>query len=137
MKAQLQDLRLWTLLEQQKHIKKGLHILCKNSGKMSVINLNSENFENEVLKYEGTVIVDFFATWCNPCKMQSPIIDEIAEEKNGIIKVCKLNVDEAIDLAEKYDVMSIPTIIIFNKGNVQKEFIGLTSKEEIENSLNF
>lgn len=111
--------------------------MCKNSGKMSVINLNSENFENEVLKYEGTVIVDFFATWCNPCKMQSPIIDEIAEEKNGIIKVCKLNVDEAIDLAEKYDVMSIPTIIIFNKGNVQKEFIGLTSKEEIENSLNF
>lgn len=99
---------------------------------MSVINLNSSNFEEEVLNYEGTVIVDFFATWCNPCKMQSPIIDEIAKEKEGIIKVCKLNVDDAPEIAEKYDVMSIPTIIIYNKGNIEKQFIGLTSKEEIE-----
>lgn len=99
---------------------------------MSVINLNSSNFEEEVLNYEGTVIVDFFATWCNPCKMQSPIIDEIAKEKEGIIKVCKLNVDDAPEIAEKYDVMSIPTIIIYNKGNIKKQFIGLTSKEEIE-----
>lgn len=103
--------------------------------KMSVISLDSSNFEKEVLNYEGTVIVDFFATWCNPCRMQSPIIDEIAKEKDGIIKVCKLDVDNAPEWAEKYDVMSIPTIIIFNKGNVVNQFVGLTSKEEIEEKI--
>ena len=103
--------------------------------KMSVISLDSSNFEKEVLNYEGTVIVDFFATWCNPCRMQSPIIDEIAKEKEGIIKVCKLDVDNAPEWAEKYDVMSIPTIIIFKDGSAKKTFVGVRDKEEILNEL--
>lgn len=107
---------------------------------MEVIKLNSENFENEVLKYDGEVIVDFFATWCGPCQMQSPIIDEIAKEttpsnENHNLKIGKIDVDEAPEIAEKYDVMSIPTIIIFNNGKVKKEFVGLTPKEEITQNI--
>lgn len=91
---------------------------------------NEENFENEVEKSEGIVIVDFYADWCGPCKMMSPIIDQIAEE-NSDIKVGKVNCDEEPNLAIKFDVMSIPTILIFKKGKLIKTFIGLTPKETI------
>ncbi len=89
-----------------------------------------DNFENEVLKAEKTVIVDFFATWCGPCKMQSPIMDEIAGSRNDLI-VGKIDVDENRDLAIKYGVMSIPTIMVFKNGEAKNVFIGLTSKEDI------
>ena len=79
---------------------------------MSVLKITNDNFENEVLDSDKTIIVDFYADWCGPCKMMSPIIDKIAEE-NETVKVGKLNVDEAQDIAVKYNVMSIPTIIIF------------------------
>ena len=101
---------------------------------MSVIKLTSENFENEVLNSEKIILVDFYADWCGPCKMMSPVIDEIAEEKNNI-KVCKLNVDDAQDIAVKYNVMSIPTIIILKNGQGIKRFIGVTSKDNILNAL--
>ena len=91
---------------------------------------NEENFEKEVEKSEGVVIVDFYADWCEPCKMMSPIIDEIAEE-NSDIKVGKVNCDEEPNLAIKFDVMSIPTILIFKNGKLEKTFIGLTPKETI------
>ncbi len=91
---------------------------------------NEENFEKEVEKSEGVVIVDFYADWCGPCKMMSPIIDEIAEE-NSDIKVGKVNCDEEPNLAIKFDVMSIPTILIFKNGKLEKTFIGLTPKETI------
>lgn len=91
---------------------------------------NEENFEKEVEKSEGIVIVDFYADWCGPCKMMSPIIDEIAEE-NSNIKVGKVNCDEEPNLAIKFDVMSIPTILIFKNGKLEKTFIGLTPKETI------
>lgn len=102
---------------------------------MSVLKITSNNFEEEVLKAEGAVIIDFYADWCGPCKMMSPIIDSIAEETNNA-KVGKINVDEAQDLAAMYNVMSIPTIIIFKDGKPYKKFVGVTSKENILNELN-
>ena len=101
---------------------------------MSVLALNENNFEEEVLKSNNKVLVDFYADWCGPCKMMSPTIDEIAEEKQGI-KVGKVNVDNNQELAIKYDVMSIPTIIVFENGVPKKTFIGVTDKNEILEQL--
>ena len=102
---------------------------------MSVLKITNDNFNEEVLDSDKITIVDFYADWCGPCKMMSPIIDKIAEE-NEKIKVGKLNVDEAQDIAMKYNVMSIPTIIIFKNGIEYKRFIGVTSKSDILNALN-
>lgn len=102
---------------------------------MSVLEITSENFEKEVLESEKTVLVDMYATWCGPCKMQSPIIDKIAEEQEGKVKVTKIDIDEAPEIAEKYGVMSIPTLLIIKNGEVAKQFVGLTKKEDIEASL--
>ena len=102
---------------------------------MSVLKITTENFEEEVLKSDKKVLIDFYADWCGPCKMMSPVIDEIAEEKAEQIKVGKINVDENQDLAMEYDVMSIPTIIIMNNGEVEKTFIGVTDKNEIIEAL--
>lgn len=101
---------------------------------MNVLKITDENFESEVLKSNQTVIVDFYADWCGPCKMQSPIIDAIANEISNI-KVGKINVDENPNLAVKYDIMSIPTILILKGGQVAKEFVGLTDKEIIKKYL--
>jgi len=98
---------------------------------MSVITLTDENFENEVLNSDKPVLVDFFATWCGPCKMMSPIIDEIADENDGI-KVGKLDVDEAGIIAARYGIMSIPTVMVFKNGEAVKSFVGVTPKEDIE-----
>ena len=98
---------------------------------MSVLKLTEENFENEVIQSEKTVLVDFYAEWCGPCKIMSPIIDEIAEEVGDTVKVGKVNTDENMNLAEKYGIMSIPTIIIFKNGNIDKTFNGVTAKSEI------
>ena len=92
---------------------------------------NEENFEKEVLKNEGIVLVDFFATWCSPCKIMSPVIDEIAEENLDNVSVGKVDVDENPELSEKYGIMSIPTIVIFKNGEITKTFLGVTSKEDI------
>lgn len=98
---------------------------------MSVLKLTSENFENEVKKSEKTVIVDFYADWCGPCKMMAPIIDKVAEELGDSVKVGKVNTDENMDLAEEYGIMSIPTIMIFKNGQVDKVFNGVTDKNEL------
>ena len=102
---------------------------------MSVLKITTENFENEVLKSDKKVLIDFYADWCGPCKMMSPVIDEIAEENTDIIKVGKVNVDENQDLAMEYDVMTIPTIMIINNGEIQKTFIGVTDKNEIIDAI--
>ena len=92
--------------------------------------ITMDNFKKEVLEEEKTVVLDFYADWCGPCKMQSPILDELSnDEKN--IKVVKVNVDEEPDLAEQYNIMSIPTILIFKQGKNTKQFVGLTPKEEL------
>lgn len=97
---------------------------------MNVLKITNKNFEEEVLNSDKPVIIDFYADWCGPCKMMSPIIDSIAEE-NQELKVGKINVDEAQELAIKYNIMSIPTIIIFKNGNEYKKIVGVTSKENI------
>ncbi len=102
---------------------------------MAVIKLESEREFDELLKEDKPVLVDFYADWCGPCKMMSPIIDSIAEENSNSIKVGKVNVDENQDSAMKYNVMSIPTILIFKNGNISKSFIGVTSKQEIMDAL--
>ena len=101
---------------------------------MSVKTFNEENFDEEVLKSEGTVLVDFYADWCGPCKIMSPVIDEIADEVITT-KVGKVNVDESGELAMKYNVASIPTIMVFKNGELSKTFIGVTDKDTIKNEL--
>lgn len=97
---------------------------------MAAINVTSENFENEVLRSDKPVLVDFWAAWCGPCKMLSPIMEEIADERQDI-KVCKVNIDEEGELAIKYNVMSIPTVIAFNDGNIVKRTVGAQPKQGI------
>ena len=102
---------------------------------MSVITITSENFENEVIKSEKPVILDFYADWCGPCKMMSPIIDAIADEMEAEVKVGKVNSDDEMELAEKFGIMSIPTIIIFKDGKISSTFVGVTAKSEIINAV--
>lgn len=101
---------------------------------MSVLMLEEDNFEQEVLNSESKVLVDFYADWCGPCRMMSPIIDEISAEMNSV-KVGKVNVDANQELAIKYDVMTIPTIMVFENGKPIKTFIGVTDKKEILEQL--
>ena len=98
---------------------------------MSILTFEEKNFEEEVLKAEGKVLVDFYADWCGPCRMMSPVIDDIAKELDGKVKVGKVNVDSNQELAIKYDVMSIPTIMVFENGKPIKTFVGVTDKQEI------
>ncbi len=98
---------------------------------MHEINLTNQNFEEEVLKSDLPVLVDFFATWCGPCKMLAPVISEIAERYEG-----KVNVDDENELAMRYQIMSIPTLVLFKEGKVVSTKIGLSSKSEIENMIN-
>lgn len=102
---------------------------------MSVLTLTTENFEEEVIKSDKPVLIDFYADWCGPCKMQSPIIDALAEEYGDKIKVGKVNIDENMALAERYQVMSIPTLLIIKNGNIAKQFVGLTDKNLIVENL--
>lgn len=102
---------------------------------MSEINLTNQNFEGVVNK-EGLVLVDFFATWCGPCKMIAPVISEIAEQYKDKLKVGKVNVDEEGELAMKYQILSIPTLVLFKEGKPVKTLVGLSSKSEIENMIN-
>ena len=98
---------------------------------MAVIELTSQNFESEVLKSDVPVLVDFWAPWCGPCRMVSPIVDEIAEEVQGKAKVGKVNVDEQGDLAAQFGVMSIPTIMVFKNGEAVITSVGAKPKAEL------
>ena len=97
------------------------------------IKLSTENFEKEVLKSEKPVLVDFYADWCGPCNAMSPVIEELAKELEGKVKVGKINVDENPDIAVEYNVMSIPTLIVFKNGKEEKRLVGLRNKEELIN----
>lgn len=100
------------------------------------INLTSENFEKEVLKSNKPVIIDFFAIWCGPCQMLAPVISKIAEEYKERVKVCKVNIDEEQELAIKYNIVSIPTIIIFKDGKITDTSVGFATKSELERKIN-
>ena len=97
---------------------------------MSVITITKENFENEVIKSDKPVLLDFWAGWCGPCKMLSPIIDEIAAE-HPEIKVGKINVDEESELAVEFQVMSIPSLFVIKNGEIAKSGVGLMTKNQI------
>ncbi len=97
---------------------------------MAVINLTNENFEAEVIRSDKPVLIDFWASWCGPCRMVSPIVDEIAEEYTSI-KVAKVNVDEQGDLAAKFGISSIPTLVVMKNGNVTNHAVGAMPKENI------
>ena len=93
------------------------------------------NFEAEVINSDIPVLVDFFADWCGPCKMMAPIVEELAKSYEGKIKVGKCNIDEEMDIAQKYRVMSIPTFIIFKGGEAVETSVGAMSKSELESKL--
>lgn len=102
---------------------------------MAEITLTEVNFENEVLKSDKPVLVDFWATWCGPCRMLSPVISELAEEYEGRVKVGKVNVDEQQELAMKYRVASIPTVILFKDGQPVQTSVGARPKVQLEAML--
>ncbi|WP_297810383.1 thioredoxin [uncultured Finegoldia sp.] len=101
-----------------------------------MIYLDKENFDKEVIQSKGKILVDFYADWCGPCQGLAPIIEEIDEEnKNENIKICKLNVDNNQEISRKYKVMSIPTILVFEDGEIIKSSVGLVEKEYILSML--
>lgn len=97
---------------------------------MSVLHITKETFEKEVLQSDKPVLLDFWASWCGPCRMLSPILDEIAEEREDI-KVCKVNVDEEPELASKYQIVSIPTVFVIQNGEITNQSLGAKPKAQI------
>lgn len=106
--------------------------LNEEEDSMNIMKVSDENFEQEVLNSNIPVLVDFYADWCGPCKMLSPIVDEVAKE-NDDIKVVKVNVDESQNTAIKYQVMSIPTLVVIKNGNEVNRSVGLIDKQEVLN----
>ena len=102
---------------------------------MAVVTITAENFDNEVKNSDIPVLVDFWAAWCGPCQMQGPVVEQAAEVLDGNVKIGKLNVDEAGHLAQEYGVMSIPTLILFENGEVAKKEVGFHTLEQINAML--
>lgn len=99
---------------------------------MAIVTLTKDNFEQEVMKESLPVVVDFWASWCGPCKMFSPIVDQFAEENQGKVKVGKVNIDEEPELASRYGVMSIPTAILYKNGEAVNSLVGVQPKAALE-----
>ena len=103
---------------------------------MAIVELTKDNFEQEVLAAIVPVVIDFWATWCGPCQMQSPIIDKVAQELGDKVKVCKVNVDEQPSIAMEYRIASIPTLVFMKYGMFQERMIGLQDADTIINFIN-
>jgi thioredoxin 1 len=101
----------------------------------NVVTISQANFEQEVLKSTVPVLVDFWAVWCGPCKMIAPVLDEIANEKTGKVKVAKVDVDSNQDLASRYGIRAIPTLLIFKDGQVKEQVVGMVGKKDLEKRL--
>ncbi|MBU4305911.1 MAG: thioredoxin [Candidatus Omnitrophica bacterium] len=97
---------------------------------MAII-ISATNFEKEVMQSKIPVLVDFWAEWCGPCRMLTPVIDELARDYEGKVKICKLNVDELSDVASRFGVMSIPTVIVFKEGKAVNQVVGAVPKEKL------
>ena len=103
-------------------------------GKLSL--LNNETFEKEVNDKSGVVLIDFYADWCGPCKMMAPVLDELSDELAGKVKIAKVDVDENDELAYKYGIRSIPTLIIFKDGKEAEKIVGFNPKDALKSVLN-
>lgn len=103
----------------------------ENSATSSIIDLDDSNFEKEVTQSEQTVLVDFWAPWCGPCKMIAPLLDAIATEKAGSVKVAKVNVDENLNLSTKYNVRAIPALLFFKSGQLRDQVVGMATKQDL------
>ncbi len=103
---------------------------------MAITEVKTASFDAEVLQSELPVLVDFWAPWCGPCKALNPIIHKVADEVEGRAKIVKVNIDESPEIAGKYSIMSIPTLLIFSKGQVSEQLIGLVQKDKIMDKLN-
>jgi len=108
----------------------------RKEAEMTVAHVTDKNFEAEVLKSNLPVLVDFWAEWCGPCRMISPIVEEIAKDLQGKLKVAKVNVDEAQELAAQFNIMSIPTLLIFKKGQPVEQMVGAMSKDQLLTRIN-
>ena len=102
---------------------------------MSVLKITKNNFEEEVMKSNVPVLLDFWAEWCGPCRMLGPVVEEIAQETQGTIKVGKVNIDEEADLATSFKVMSIPTLVVIKNGKLTATSVGVKPKQDILNML--
>ena len=98
---------------------------------MSTINVSTENFHSEVTESDIPVLVDFYAGWCTPCRMLSPVLEDISEELSGRVKIAKVDVTEESDLAEKFRILNLPTMMIFRKGQVTDTLVGAAGKQQI------
>jgi thioredoxin 1 len=102
---------------------------------LNIINLTQDNFAKEVLESSTPILVDFWAEWCGPCKMIAPVLDELAQEYDGRVKIGKVNIDNEQGLAAEYGVRAIPTLLLFQNGQVAEQIVGLKSKRDLKNSF--
>ncbi len=102
---------------------------------MKIFDVTGDSFTREIENYNGTVLIDFFADWCTPCKMLSPVIEEIAQKNENRVKVCKVNIESEKELAERFGIMSIPTLVVLKNGTVKNRSIGVTGKKAIMDML--
>lgn len=103
---------------------------------MSEIILNNKNYEEEVLKSELPVLIDFYADWCGPCSMLAPVLEEISDEYDGKLKVCKVNVDDEPELTQKFGIENIPAVFLMKNGEITDSFVGYKDKDSLEKFIN-